>query len=50
VLIDYWQRKIGLIEVSCPADLNVAAKEEEKLLKHRDIVVDFSSKCIACSL
>ena len=29
------------MEISCPADVNVALKEEEKLLKHSDLAADF---------
>ena len=41
VLFAYQQRQIYFIEISCPADINVISKEEEKLLKYRDLAADF---------
>ena len=41
VLLDYQQSIIYFMEISCPADVNVALKEEEKLLKHSDLAADF---------
>ena len=34
VLFAYQQKQIYFIELSCPADINVISKEEEKLLKY----------------
>ena len=41
VLFDYQRKQIYFIEVSCPADINVLLKEEEKSLKYRDLASDF---------
>jgi len=41
VIFDYRQRTINFIQILCPADINVAMKEEEKLLKYSDLAADF---------
>ena len=41
VLFDYQHKKILFIEVSCPADPHVLAKEDEKIQKYCALASDF---------
>ena len=41
VLFDYDLKKIYFIEVSCPADVNVPSKEQEKLQKYQSLAHDY---------
>ena len=41
VLIDYQNKKILFIEVLCPADSHVLAKEDEKIHKYCAMASDF---------
>ena len=41
VLFDYQNKKILFIEVSCPADPHVLAKEDEKIQKYCALASDF---------
>ena len=41
VLFDYQKRKIYFVEVSCPADINVVVKEDEKFSKYTSLAADF---------
>ena len=40
-LFDYQKKQIYFMEISCPADINVVLKEEEKLLKYRGLAAEF---------
>ena len=42
VLFDYDLKKIYFIEVSCPADVNVPSKEQEKLQKYQSLAHDYN--------
>jgi len=33
------------IEISCPADINIVLKEEEKLSNYHDLAIDFQHTC-----
>ena len=49
-----FEKQIYFIEISCPADINVALKEVEKLTKYHDLAVDFhvwkaSYDCACCT-
>ena len=48
VLFAYQQKQICFIEISCPADINVISKEEEKLLKYRDLATNFQQMYGIC--
>lgn len=41
VLFDYQRQDIFFVEVSCPADINVTVKEDEKLKKYTSLAADF---------
>ena len=41
VIFDYLKQLILFVEVSCPADINVPCKEQEKLRKYRPLARDF---------
>jgi len=41
VLFDYDQKKIYFVEISCPADVNVLSKEQEKLQKYQALAYDY---------
>lgn len=41
VLFAYQWRQIYFIEISCPTDINVIPKEEEKMLKYQGLAADF---------
>jgi len=41
VLFDYGQKSISLLEISCPADINIQTKENEKLHKYQPLASDF---------
>ena len=41
VVFDYYKKQIYFIEISCPADINVALKEVEKVTKYCDLETDY---------
>ena len=41
VLYDFCQQQIFFIEISCPADINVVTKEDEKINKYCSLAADF---------
>ena len=41
VIYDFCQQEILFIEISCPADINVATKEDEKINKYCSLAADF---------
>ena len=41
VLYDFHQQEIFFIEISCPADINVLTKEDEKINKYCSLAADF---------
>ena len=41
VLYDFNQQEIFFIEISCPADINVSTKEDEKITKYCSLAADF---------
>ena len=41
VLYDFHQQEIFFIEISCPADINVSTKEDEKINKYCSLAADF---------
>jgi len=43
VLFDYAIKKIYFIKVSCPADVTVVSKEQEKVQKYQSLAYDFHS-------
>ena len=45
VLHDFCQQEIFFIEISCPADINVSSKEDEKISKYCSLAADFYQMC-----
>ena len=41
VLYDFRQQQIFFIEISCPADINVVTKEDEKITKYCSLAANF---------
>ena len=41
VLFDYVVKKIDFIELSCPADVNVFTKEQDKIQKYQSLAHDY---------
>ena len=41
VLFDYAVNKIYFIEISCPADVNVFTKEQDKIQKYQSLAHDY---------
>ena len=41
VLYDFRQQEIFFVEISCPADINVSIKEDEKINKYLSLATDF---------
>ncbi|GJQ82977.1 hypothetical protein Trydic_g15797 [Trypoxylus dichotomus] len=43
VIPDSLEKKMNVIEMSCPADTNIADKEDEKIRKYKDLMYDFKN-------